>query len=69
MDCIMGYYEKGESASQFVRLDRLEMALQVRVYEHQGFADLSVFFASAPQSLSSVELKYIFSKLEELRNC
>ncbi|MGB6299146.1 MAG: HD domain-containing protein [Rivularia sp. (in: cyanobacteria)] len=63
-------YEIGESAeSQFVRqLDRLEMALQASVYEHQGFADLSVFFASARQSLSSVELKFIFSKLEELRN-
>lgn len=63
-------YEIGESAeSQFVRqLDRLEMALQASVYEHQGFVDLSVFFASARQSLSSVELKFIFSKLEDLRN-
>ena len=63
-------YEKGESAeSQFVRqLDRLEMALQASVYEHQGFANLSVFFASARQSLSSVELKLILSKLEELRD-
>ena len=46
-------YEKSRSVeSQFVRqLDRLEMALQASVYEHQGFADLSVFFTSANRSL------------------
>lgn len=63
-------YEKGESAeSQFVKqLDKLEMVLQASVYEHQGFADLSAFFASANKSLSSVELKLILTKLEELRS-
>lgn len=63
-------YEKGESAeSQFVRqLDRLEMALQASVYEHQGNSNLSVFFASANRSLSSMQLKFILSKLAELRN-
>ncbi len=63
-------YEKAQSReSQFVRqLDRLEMALQASVYEHQGNQDLSVFFASANRSLSSVELKLILSKLEQLRD-
>ncbi|MDY6898156.1 MAG: HD domain-containing protein [Cyanobacteriota bacterium] len=63
-------YEIGESAeSQFVKqLDKLEMALQASVYEHQGFTDLSAFFASANRSLSSVELKLILTKLEELRD-
>ena len=63
-------YEIGESAeSQFVKqLDKLEMALQASVYEHQGLADLSVFFNSVNRRLSSVELKFILSKLEELRN-
>ncbi|MEL6460005.1 MAG: HD domain-containing protein [Cyanobacteria bacterium J06621_15] len=63
-------YEKGESTeSQFVKqLDKLEMALQASVYEHQGFGNLSVFFDSTDKCLSSVELKLIFSKLKELRN-
>ena len=63
-------YEIGESAeSQFVKqLDKLEMALQASVYEHQGLADLSVFFNSVNRRLSSVELKFILSKLEKLRN-
>ena len=62
--------EIGESAeSQFVKqLDKLEMALQASVYEHQGIADLSMFFTSANKGLSSVELKLIFSKLKELRD-
>lgn len=62
-------YEKGESAeSQFVKqIDKLEMALQASVYEHQGFAELSVFFASATRYLSSVELKIILSHLEKMR--
>ena len=64
-------YEIGESAeSHFVKqLDKLEMALQASVYEHQGFADLSMFFTSANKGLSSVELKLISSKLKELRSC
>ncbi|BAY80805.1 metal dependent phosphohydrolase, HD region [Calothrix parasitica NIES-267] len=64
-------YEIGESAeSQFVKqLDKLEMVLQASVYEHQGFADLSMFFTSVNKSLSSIELKLIFSKLKELRSC
>ena len=63
--------EIGESAeSQFVKqLDKLEMALQASVYEHQGLADLSMFFTSANKGLSSVELKLIFSQLEKLRSC
>lgn len=63
-------YEQGESAeSQFVRqVDRLEMALQASVYEHQGLANLSEFFSSVNRSLSAPQLKSIFKALEDLRN-
>ena len=62
-------YETGESTeSQFVKqLDKLEMALQASVYEHQGFGDLSAFFNSTDRYLSSFELKLIFIKLKELK--
>jgi putative hydrolase of HD superfamily len=62
-------YEKGKSAeSQFVRqLDRLEMALQASVYEHLGFANLSVFFESANQ-VSAQQLKSVSRALNDLRD-
>ncbi|GAB1539293.1 HD domain-containing protein [Scytonema sp. NUACC21] len=59
-------YERGETIeAQFVRqLDKLEMALQASVYEHQGLANLSVFFESANQALSAPQLKFIFESLK-----
>ena len=62
-------YEQGKSAeAKFVRqLDRLEMLLQASVYEQQGQADLSDFFASTQWNLFSPELQSIFKVLENLR--
>jgi putative hydrolase of HD superfamily len=62
-------YEAGQSPeARFVRqLDRLEMVLQASVYEHQGLADLSEFFAAARPALSSPELQAMLAQLETLR--
>lgn len=62
-------YEQGNSAeARFVRqLDRLEMLLQASVYEQQGKADLSDFFASTQREMLPPELLSIFNILEELR--
>lgn len=62
-------FEQGESAeARLVRqLDRLEMALQASVYEHQGLANLSEFFASAREALAEPQLQYILDELQALR--
>lgn len=62
-------YERGETPeSKFVRqLDQLEMLLQASVYEHQGLANLSEFFASTQNKLDAPEIKSIFQVLETLR--
>ncbi len=64
-------YEEGNSAeAKFVQqLDRLEMLLQASVYEHQGLADLSDFFASTKWDSCSPELQSILKVLEDLRVC
>ncbi len=63
-------YERGASPeAQFVRqIDRLEMALQASVYEHQGLADLSEFFVSAEQALSAPGLQSILNELKIMRS-
>jgi putative hydrolases of HD superfamily len=62
-------YERGSSfEARLVRqVDRLEMAMQACVYEHQGVGDLSQFFASAEKALESPELKAVLTELEALR--
>ncbi len=62
-------YEQGESPeARFIRqLDRLEMALQASVYEHQGLADLSEFFTSVEHVLTDPALREILQELEALR--
>lgn len=62
-------YERGASPeAQFVRqIDRLEMALQASVYEHQGLADLSEFFTSVEQALAAPALQAILHELKALR--
>jgi putative hydrolase of HD superfamily len=62
-------YERGASPeAQFVRqIDRLEMALQASVYEHQGLADLSEFFTSVEQALAAPALQAILHELKTLR--
>ncbi len=62
-------YEQGVSPeARFVRqLDRLEMALQASVYEHQQLADLSEFFVSAEQALTAPGLQSLLEALKALR--
>jgi putative hydrolase of HD superfamily len=62
-------FEKGLSPeARFIRqIDKLEMALQASVYEHQGFGDLSDFYYSAGRAISSPELTDILAELQSLR--
>ena len=61
-------FECGSSPeAQFVRqIDKLEMALQASVYEHQTFENLAEFFISAGSEISSQELRSILKELENL---
>jgi putative hydrolase of HD superfamily len=62
-------YERGASPeARFVRqIDRLEMALQASVYEHQELADLSEFYTSVEQVLSAPALQSILHELKTMR--
>ena len=62
-------FERGGSAeAQLVRqVDRLEMALQAGVYEHQGLADLAEFFDTAAASLDAPVLQGILDRLRDLQ--
>jgi putative hydrolase of HD superfamily len=62
-------YERGTSPeARFVRqIDRLEMALQASVYEHQALTDLSEFFTSVEQALSAPALQAILHELKAMR--
>lgn len=62
-------FESGASLeAQFVRqIDKLEMALQASVYQHQNLGDLSEFFQSASAEIFSPELKAILQELDDLR--
>ena len=54
--------------AQFVRqVDKLEMALQASVYEHQNLENLAEFFQSARSEITSPELLEIMKELEDLR--
>jgi putative hydrolase of HD superfamily len=48
-------------------IDRLEMGLQASVYEHELPVDLSVFFESTDQALTTPELRKILAALRALR--
>jgi len=52
-------YEAGITPeARFVRqIDRLEMGLQARFYAEQGYGNLTQFFSSATQALTSRELR------------
>jgi putative hydrolase of HD superfamily len=63
-------YEAGESAEAcFIRqIDRLEMALQASVYQHQGLVDPSEFFNSAGQALSDApQLRELVEQVHDLK--
>jgi putative hydrolase of HD superfamily len=62
------YEQQRSPEARFVRqIDRLEMALQASVYEHQGLADLSEFFDSVREFLNEIQLQAILRELEEMR--
>jgi putative hydrolase of HD superfamily len=53
--------------AKFVRqIDKLEMAMQASVYQHQKFENLKEFFNSARPDISSPELHSILKELENL---
>lgn len=62
-------YETGASPeAHFVRqVEKLEMALQASVYEHQRLAELGEFFASTRTALQDDQLHDILTALEDLR--
>ena len=62
-------FEAGQTAeARFLKeIDRLEMGLQASVYEQEGFGDLSVFFDSTDQALSTPKLREILAALRVLR--
>jgi putative hydrolase of HD superfamily len=62
-------YERGTSfeARLVKQVDRLEMGLQALIYEHQGFGDLSQFFASVEKALEAPKLRAVLEELESLR--
>ena len=61
-------YEQGSSPeARFIRqIDKLEMALQASVLEHQGYGDLSDFYHSASGGISSPQLKAILTELQPI---
>lgn len=62
-------YEEGASPeARFVReVDRLEMALQASVYEHQDEGALDDFFASAASQVETPALRELLRRLQSLR--
>ncbi len=63
-------YEQADTPeAHFVRqVDRLEMAFQASVYEHQELANLSEFFETARQALSDPELADLMASLTASRS-
>ena len=67
----LALWEEYETAStpeaRFVKqIDRLEMAFQARVYQQQGFANMTEFFASAGAGVQDAVLREILAELEGL---
>lgn len=62
-------FENGSSAeARFVKqIDRLEMALQAGVYEHQHDIDLQEFFDSAARSIHAPALKEVLDDILKSR--
>lgn len=65
-------WDEFEAASspeaRFVRqIDRLEMALQAFLYEHQGEQNLQEFFDSADQSVYDLRLRRVFETMLSCR--
>jgi putative hydrolase of HD superfamily len=54
-------------ASFLRQVDRLEMALQASVYEHQGYLDLDEFFKTVDRSLLDTQLRSLLREIIDLR--
>jgi putative hydrolase of HD superfamily len=62
------YEDQASPEAIFVRqIDRLEMALQASVYEHQGSTEMGEFFDSAALAISEAQLLAIMQNINELR--
>lgn len=58
------YEANGTAEARFVKqIDRLEMALQARVYQQQGYENMSEFFASAEAGIEEAVLREILAEL------
>ena len=71
-DYFLSLFEEYEAATtreaKLIRqLEKLEMALQASVYEHQGLADLGEFLDSAGETIEDPRLKAILEELRKLR--
>ncbi len=69
---LLALWEEFEAAETpeaiFVKqIDRLEMAFQAAVYEHQGFGSMEEFFATTDQAVIDPILRGIFEALNEAR--
>jgi putative hydrolase of HD superfamily len=62
-------YEAGETPeARFVRqVEKLEMALQASVYEHQQLAELGEFFTSTQTALHDTQLQAVLDAIMTLR--
>jgi len=62
-------FEQGASPeAQFVRqIDKLEMALQASVYQHQQVENLAEFYHSARFAIKLPQLEIILNELEDLK--
>lgn len=62
-------YERGESLEAKIvkQADRLEMALQATVYEHDGFGNLEEFFASARAAMKTETFAALLREIERAR--
>ncbi len=57
----------GSPEAKFIRqIDKLEMALQASVYEHQNMGELPEFYRSASEEITSPELKSILEELDQV---
>ena len=62
------YQENTSSESRIVhQIDRLEMALQAKIYEKEGYSNksLEVFFESAKNDITDPKLKELFTNIME----
>lgn len=62
------YETQASQEARFIKqIDRLEMALQALVYEHQGYPEMQDFFDSAARGISTAELQAIMQAIRSLR--